>query len=672
MHFFASRTLNLRIWLLAAVMGWFSASAPAQSPTGSPTEPGIATPTEASESFVEPPAETPAAGLAFDGALQLLQNSCSDCHAPGAEEGGFGLQQISQETLLGDQFELWQKIRQRINDRSMPPADSQPLEDTTREALVAWIDEASIAAVCGQGAVAGPPLLRRLARHEYSNTIRDLLDIHFDAGQGLPEDTAGGEGFTNAAETLIISPIHAEKYLQAASDALDYAARDAGARKRLLAARYGADPQSQESAAQENLLSLAEQAFRRPVAAAEVDRYLGLYQAARQDGLAFDEAVLYAMRGILISPSFLFITETPPQQIGLAEPLGDHELAVRLSYFLWASTPDIELRRAADLGQLSQPEELKKQTLRMLTARGTHLQDSLEQFVGSWLGTADVGRSKQIDRQRHPRIEDPHVAALRNQPIYAFESILQENESLLSLIDAPWTFLNNELVRVYDLRKDKIKEEFVQNLKRVQLPEEYQYRGGLLGMGGVMVVSSYPGRSSPVLRGAWVLEKLLGIELPPPPADIPPLDDSAQAAEASTLRQRLELHRQDAACATCHDRIDPIGFALENFNEIGAWRDRDAGGTIDALAKLPGGQEIDGVSGLKDYLMQNRDTFVRVLTRKMLGYALGRSLQPTDLCTVESIVQRLQSHEYRSQELILGIVTSEPFGKKLLIQGVEE
>jgi hypothetical protein len=612
--------------------------------------------------------ETPVP-LAFAGATQLLHQSCGDCHAGGAEEGEFELEQISGEQSLASQFERWQKVRQRINDRSMPPADSEPLEDTARDALVTWIDRESVAAVCRQGPVAGPPLLRRLARHEYSNTIRDLLDIHFDAGQGLPEDTAGGEGFNNAAETLIISPIHAEKYLQAASDALDYAARDAGARKRLLGARPSDDPQSEEQAARKNLLSLANRAFRRPVEPQELDRYVALFQAARDDELTFDVAVLYAMRGILISPSFLFITESPPARIGEAEPLSDHELAVRLSYFLWASTPDDELRRAADAGELSNPEELKKQTLRMLKARGTHLQDSLEQFVGSWLGTADLGRSKQVDRERHPHIEDPHVAALRNQPIHVLESILQKDESLLSLIDAPWTFLNNELVRVYGLRKDKIKEDFVQNLKRVELPDEYRHRGGLLGMGGVLAVSSYPGRSSPVLRGAWVLEKMLGVELPPPPPNVPALEDSVEAAEASTLRQRLERHREDASCASCHDRIDPIGFALENFDEIGAWRERDAGGAIDAVAKLPNGEQIEGIAGLKNYLMQQSDTFVRVITRKMLGYALGRSLQPTDLCTVELIVQRLQANDYRGQELVLGIVTSKPFCQKMLNQG---
>jgi hypothetical protein len=221
---------------------------------------------------------------------------------------------------------------------------------------------------------------------------------------------------------------------------------------------------------------------------------------------------------------------------------------------------------------------------------------------------------------------------------------------------------------VYRIRKDKIKEQFVQRLVRVNLPDEYRYRGGLVGMGGVLSISSYPRRSSPVLRGAWVLEKMLGVELPPPPPNIPALDESKEVATAKTLRARLEQHRENEACATCHNRIDPLGFALENFDEIGRWRDKDDGGPIVAQAQLADGTKIDGIDGLKQFLLSEKETFAWVLTRKMLGYALGRSLQPTDLCTVELVVNRLKENEYRSQEMILGIVMSDSFRKKLLTE----
>jgi hypothetical protein len=606
----------------------------------------------------------------FDDAIASLRQHCGDCHQD-SDEGGFALQDLEAAGSLGDQFPRWQKVRGRIVERTMPPSDCEPLPDELRQSLTSWIEAATLAAVCREGPAPGPPLLRRLAKHEYSNTIRDLLDIHFDAGQILPEDSAGGEGFNNAAETLFISPIHAEKYLQAAIDALDYAAHDEGARSRLLRSRPDSN-RSDDGAARENLRELADRAFRRPVSDQELERYVQIFRDARADEMSQDESVLYAMRGILISPGFLFISETSPEEPGVSEPLSGHELATRLSYFLWASTPDDELRQAADAGRLQDDDELKKQTLRLLKARGTHLQDSMEQFVGNWLGTADLGRSKKVDRERHPWVRDPDVAAMRNQPIYTMESILQENDPITALIDAPWAFLNNELARVYGINKNDIKENFVQRLVRVDLPEKYRYRGGLLGMGGVLSVSAYPRRSSPVLRGAWVLEKMLGVELPPPPPDVPSLDDSAEASVAETLRGRLEQHRQDAGCAACHNRIDPIGFALENFDELGRWRDKDEGGPIDPLGKLADGTEIDGIAGLKQHMMANKETFARVLTRKMLGYALGRSLRATDLCTVESILHRLKENEYRSHELVMGIVMSEPFRQKMSVKGESE
>jgi hypothetical protein len=371
------------------------------------------------------------------------------------------------------------------------------------------------------------------------------------------------------------------------------------------------------------------------------------------------------MRGILISPQFLFLSESAPTEANVTEPLTNHELAARLSYFLWASMPDKELREAADAGKLSDPEELKRQTVRMLTDEGTHLNDSLVHFVGQWLGTADWGRSKAPDPEVHDWVRDHHTSAMRNQPVYMFESMLQKNDSLLDLIDSDWTFLNEELLRVYKIDRKYIEaKRFAQHLVRVELPEKYEYRGGLLGAGATMGVSAYPRRSSPVLRGAWILDKLLGVELPPPPPDVPKLDESEYVAKAQTLRERLERHRADPACATCHDRIDPIGFALENFDELGRWRERDAGGEIDSVAILADATKLEGLAGLKGYLLENKAQFVRHLTEKMLGYALARGLGPHDQCTVEKIAQRLEANEYRAHELVLGIVASEPFRHK--------
>lgn len=607
------------------------------------------------------PAEEPPE-LNFAGAQTLLKEHCVDCHDGEFGEAGFAIQSLDSQASLSDRLDRWKSVRQRIADRSMPPVDAAPLPEEDHRRLVSWIEDAILKVVCAQGPQAGPPTLRRLTKQEYSNSIRDLLSIHFDAGHALPQDPAGGEGFSNAAETLTISPIHAEKYLDAAVDALAYASRSEVARDALLVAQPS-DSLAPTDAARQTLKRFADRAYRRPVTDAELERLVELYQGAAADGSEFDEAVFYAMRAVLVSPHFLFLSAEPPAD-GETAPLSDHDLATRLSYFLWASIPDEKLREAADAGRLQDKEELKQQALRMIGGEQTRFRDSMERFVGQWLGTADLGKTKKIDRQRHDWVDDPDVAAMRNQPVYAFESIIRENDSLLELIDADWTCLNNELIQLYEIDRDKIDERIVQYLVRVALPEESLRRGGLLGMSGVYAVSSYPSRSSPVLRGVWVLEKLLGAELPPPPPNVPELDEDEAAAEAATLRERLERHRADPACASCHDSIDPVGFTLENFDEIGRWRTKDAGGKIDPTAELRDGTELDGVEGLKQYLLREKDEFVRHLTRKMLGYALGRSLQPSDLCTVESIVERVRENDYRAQELILGIVTSKPFTMK--------
>lgn len=606
-------------------------------------------------------AESRAGGpLDFAAAQAELVGRCGDCHSGEITEGEFSLTPLGSAESLVTDHDRWMQVRARLADGSMPPADAQPLDPADRVRLIEWLDGAVRAAFARRGESAGPPQVRRLAAHEYSNTIRDLMEVHIDAGHALPQDVAGGEGFNNAAETLTISPIHAEKYLEAATDALAYAANDSTARARLVPQRPSQQMSATE-AARANLTAFVGRAFRRPIDPGEAEPYVRLFSDAQRDGLNFDAASCFALRAVLASPDFLFLCESPPSAENVTEPLAPWELASRLSYFLWASMPDQSLREAADTGRLIDPQELRSQTLRMLS-EGTRLNDSLVEFVGQWLGTADLGRSKQVDPLRHPWIQDSHVAALRHQPVSVMETIVRENRSLTELIDSDWTVLNEELLQVYQLDRAKLDpQEFNQNLKFTRLPQEYRRHSGVVSAGGAMVLTAYPHRTSPVLRGVWVLDKMLGVKLPPPPPSIPKLDESPQTAKSQTLRERFEQHRADPACAGCHDRIDPIGFALENFDELGRWRQNEGGGPVDSVAQLPGGREIDGVAGIKRYLLENKLQFIRHLTEKMLGYALARGLRPADQATVELIVARLEENDFRAQELLLGVVESKPF-----------
>jgi hypothetical protein len=267
-----------------------------------------------------------------------------------------------------------------------------------------------------------------------------------------------------------------------------------------------------------------------------------------------------------------------------------------------------------------------------------------------------VGPDPELAR----RFEDEHFAAFREEPVITFEYIVRENRSLLELISADYLFVNDRTIRHYGLQDQVNRQGVIQQLVRRDLPEG-SVRGGIVTMAGVLGVTSYPDRTSPVLRGTWILENLLGTPPPEPPPGIEPLSSDPQEVAGRSIRERLEVHRQDPNCASCHDRIDPLGYALENFDLLGRWRDEDGEHAIDASGRLPSGREFVGPRELKEVLLEQRELFIRNLTSKMLGYALGRGLVDSDYCLVDEIVERLEEDDYRAHTLIRGIVTSEPF-----------
>jgi hypothetical protein len=410
-------------------------------------------------------------------------------------------------------------------------------------------------------------------------------------------------------------------------------------------------------------------AFRRPVSARELERYLALFAGEQSRGETFDESIMYVLSGVLISPQFLFLRERPNPEPG-PRLLDDYELASRLSYFLWGSMPDQTLFNLAAQGRLKDPAVLKEQAVRLLNG-GTpkvdqdrvrvvydsKLHEFARRFVEQWLGTRELGRDVKLDPKLYPQFYEVELqSGIRYQPVLFFQEIMAANLSLLNLLESDFTFVNDSLNRLYGLGMPRINK---QPIKR-PLPKN-SHRGGVLGMAAVAAVSSYPNRTSPVLRGKWVLEALLGTPPLPPPPDVPVLKEREAGDAPATLRDRLLAHRRDAACATCHDRIDPIGFGLENYDPLGRWRTEDGGQPIDAKGELPDGTRFDGPEQLKAILLGRKDQFVRHLTSKVLGYALGRGLTAADSCVVEEIVARLRQNDYKSHVLIEGIVLSVPF-----------
>lgn len=596
----------------------------------------------------------------LDRAMAIVNKHCIDCHGSTEPEGDLSLTEfVKADTAIQAMVShrgTWDKIRLRVLQGDMPPKNSEPLVIDDRQWFPRWVSQTFRDEACGKALQCGPSPLRRLNRNQYGNTLRDLLGVHFDAGHELPADGAGGEGFDNSAETLFLSPIHGEKYLAAAKEALEYAARDASARERIFVARPKEDVTA-EQAAREILERFASRAFRRPIAADQLDRLMQIFQQDLTGGAKFDDAVLHTLQAVLISPNFLFMLE-PANAGDEPKPVDDFALASRLSYFLWDTLPDRELRSAAKDAKLHEDSELEKHALRMLKQERLH--EMCESFVGQWLGTRELGRTVKPDPVLYPKMIDEVADAYREEPVRLFEYILRENRSLLELIDCDYAFMNEDLLRTYRIDRKTIKEDVNQNLKRLPLPEDNP-RGGLVTMAGVLTVSSYPNRTSPVLRGKWLLETLLGDPPPAPPPGVPPLSDKDEDKSGKTLRQRLEIHRQDATCAACHDRLDPLGFALENFDPIGRFRQDDNGVPVDSEGALPTGEKIVGSEGLKKLLMDRREQFIRQLITKMLGYALGRGLVDSDYCVVDAISDDLAANNYQSHRLILGIVRSTPF-----------
>jgi mono/diheme cytochrome c family protein len=436
-----------------------------------------------------------------------------------------------------------------------------------------------------------------------------------------------------------------------------YAPREPGdtpPRRRLFVCRpAGPDEGQEEECAREILSTLMGRAYRRPVAEAEVDGPMAFYREGRAEG-DFDAGIAMALSAVLANPEFLFRVESDPKEVPVSGVyrVSDFELASRLSFFLWSSIPDDELLDAAVQGKLSQPGELEKQTRRMLADRRSF--NLATNFAGQWLRLRNIDAvipSTSVFRD----FDDNLRQAFRKETELFFDSALREDRSVRTFIKSDYTFLNERLAKHYG-----IPHVYGSRFRRVILTPESR-RGGLLRQGSVLSVTSYATRTSPVLRGVFVLRNILGAPPPPPPPNVPSLDESTMAANIP-MRQRLAAHRSNAACASCHRTIDPAGFPLENFDAVGQWRDLEVDGQrVDASGTLPGAGEFQGIDGLEGALLARPELFVATLTENLLTFALGRGVEYYDAPAVRKIVRDAEKNDYRFSSLILGIVKSVPF-----------
>jgi len=401
------------------------------------------------------------------------------------------------------------------------------------------------------------------------------------------------------------------------------------------------------------LANLAHHAFRRPVTDADLEPLLAFYNAGRQEG-DFDHAIEKSLRALLVSPDFIFRAEHDPRGAtpGTVCRISDVELASRLSFFLWSSIPDDELLGLAEKGKLKDPAVLEAQVHRMLDdPRSGAL---VSNFAGQWLSLRNLAVVKP-DPDVFPEFDENLRQDFRQETELFFANVLREDHSMLELLDANYTFLNDRLAEHYG-----IPNVYGSQFRKVMVAGDH--RGGLLGQGSILTVTSYPDRTSVVQRGKWILEALLGMPPPPPPPDVPDLKPQGKDGRKLTMREQMEQHRTNAVCASCHTRMDPLGFALENYDGDGKWRDQDAGSLINASGRLPDGSQFAGPEELKKTLVTSRrDEFVNTVTEKLLMYALGRGLEYYDKPSVRSIAREAAQHDYRMSALVIGIVKSTPF-----------
>src|SRR6185369_7611568 len=412
------------------------------------------------------------------------------------------------------------------------------------------------------------------------------------------------------------------------------------------ARQAGAADSSEGGCARTVLSTIARRAYRRPVTDAEVDELLRFYQAGRKRG-TFDTGIQESLTFVLASPKFLFRAEPDPPQVavGAPYPVADIELASRLSFFLWGTIPDDALVTLAAQNRRHEPATLERQVRRMLADPKS--KSLVDNFAAQWLFLRNL-QSFIPDSDEFPNWDDNLRQAMRTETSLFFDSIMREDRSVLDLLTADYTFVNERLARHYG-----IPNVYGSHFRRVTIPDEN--RRGLLGQGSVLAVTSYPNRTSVVLRGKYILENILGTPPPSPPADVPPLKETGEGGKVLPLRALMEQHRKNATCATCHRVIDPLGFSLENFDATGKWRVKEAAGVVDASGQLADGTPVNGPVALRTAILKHPEQFVRTMTEKMLTYALGRGLEYYDMPIVRAIAADAKNQNYRFSSIVMGI-----------------
>lgn len=580
----------------------------------------------------------------------VLTRFCVPCHSGANAAAGIPLDLRLTSASLRGNLENYRKALRAITNKTMPPsgAASPSLQarlaaSETLRSVITRIDQDTKQTDPGRVAP------RRLNIAEYNNTIRELLKITITPADDFPPDSGGGGGFDNNADTLYLPPVLMERYLIAADAMLEAAPTTSwNLVKPSLKLSDG-------KAAVLSIRGFASLAFRRPVTPNDVKHLAALYQLGRSKRQSHLVALRMVIKAILVSPQFLFRFDVLQASKGPSIPVNAFELASRMSYFLWASMPDQELFALAKSGALLTRSVQVQQVKRMLSSPKASTLGTI--FASQWLRSKEILQTAQPDPVKYPTITPSLRLAMHAEVSMFVTHAIQANEPIRMLIATPYTFLNEELARHYGVTGV-----FGTNMRRVHV--DGVQRGGLLGMAALLTVTSYPLRTSPVLRGKWLLAELLGAPPPPPPPAVDALPADEKFQQGETLRTRLERHRKNPECKGCHQRIDPLGFSLENYDAVGRWRENIQGVPIDTLGELVTGEPVEGVSGLRRLLISRHEDVARNTVERLLSYAIGRGIEPNDGGSVTAIMQETKAGGFRLQDLMLGVVQSLPFRHK--------
>jgi hypothetical protein len=539
----------------------------------------------------------------------------------------------------------------KLRAGQMPPADMERPEPAVMAALVAALEVRADTKIAALNDPGWRPF-QRLNRAEYALVIKDLLAIDVDPAAILPPDTASA-GFDNIADVQTVSPALVSAYLRGAATVSREAVGQRGtvtpSRRKIFTCT---PPTSADEplCAEAIIRQLTSTALRGTGTELDITDAMGFYRTGRSRG-SFDEGIRLALQSILMNPKFLFRLEPA----AASEVLSDLALASRLSFFLWSTGPDEALIAAAKKGALHTPEQLATQAQRMVAdPRASTL---ATRFAAQWLRLQDLEKV-DVDPKLFPKFDAPLLNAMRRETELTVADVIRRDASVMDLITSNRSFINERLAAHYGIPNVRGAE-----FRAVAMPEN---RRGLLGQGSILTLTSLGTRTSPVLRGKWVLDVLLGTPPPPPPPNVPALDDSTKTEKAGvplSTRQRVEEHRRNPSCASCHRVIDPPGMALENFDATGAWREKDNGVPIDAAAELYDGRRMNGATGLRDALLAYQDVVLRNFTQQLMTYAVGRRITYRDMSTIRAIVRHAAGDNNRFSAFVTGVVSSDAFRK---------